>query len=83
LIQPLLSLSFLSLNHQQTSFFVFSLQQTSSTKLLQTQLTMSKSKITEQEHILLLFSCIKNCKGAGQIDWNGVASDTNITANAA
>jgi hypothetical protein len=44
---------------------------------------MSKSKITEQEHILLLFSCIKNCKGTGQIDWNGVASDTNITANAA
>ncbi|KAI4724873.1 hypothetical protein E4T49_07346 [Aureobasidium sp. EXF-10728] len=39
--------------------------------------------ITKDEHIVLLFSCIKNSKGAGQIDWTGVATDTRLTANAA
>lgn len=39
--------------------------------------------ITQDDHIVLLFSCIKNSKGAGQIDWNGVATDTGLTTNAA
>lgn len=39
--------------------------------------------ITKDDHIVLLFSCIKNSKGAGQIDWNGVATDTGLTTNAA
>ncbi|KAI4739312.1 hypothetical protein E4T50_10238 [Aureobasidium sp. EXF-12298] len=39
--------------------------------------------ITKDDHIVLLFSCIKNGKGAGLIDWNGVATDTGLTTNAA
>ncbi|THV82572.1 hypothetical protein D6D29_04542 [Aureobasidium pullulans] len=39
--------------------------------------------ISQDEHILLLFSCVKNSKGAGQIDWSGVATDRKITSNAA
>lgn len=39
--------------------------------------------VTKDEQIVLLFSCIKNSKGAGQIDWSGVASDTGLTTNAA
>ncbi|KAG9663253.1 hypothetical protein KCU64_g1439, partial [Aureobasidium melanogenum] len=39
--------------------------------------------VTKDEHIVLLFSCIKNSKGAGQIDWSGVATDTGLTTNAA
>ncbi|KAG9523493.1 hypothetical protein KCV07_g2549, partial [Aureobasidium melanogenum] len=39
--------------------------------------------VTKDEQIVLLFSCIKNSKGAGQIDWSGVATDTGLTTNAA
>jgi hypothetical protein len=39
--------------------------------------------ISKDDYILLLFACIRNCKGEGQIDWKGVAQDTNLTANAA
>ncbi|THY04622.1 hypothetical protein D6D03_03536 [Aureobasidium pullulans] len=38
--------------------------------------------ISKDEHILLLFACIKNSRGPGQVDWNGVATDTQLTSNA-
>ncbi|KAI5200070.1 hypothetical protein E4T38_06764 [Aureobasidium subglaciale] len=37
---------------------------------------------TEKDHIVLLFACLKNSKGPGQIDLKGVANDTGLTANA-
>ncbi|KAK6008730.1 hypothetical protein QM012_000633 [Aureobasidium pullulans] len=39
--------------------------------------------VTKDEQIVLLFSCIKNSRGGGQIDWSGVATDTGLTTNAA
>ncbi|KAI5207128.1 hypothetical protein E4T39_02185 [Aureobasidium subglaciale] len=37
---------------------------------------------TQNDHIVLLFACLKNSKGPGQIDFKGVANDTGLTPNA-